>query len=185
VTQPPSLAALLRELDGRDHHRPHDPLVRLTVRLRARDACEYCLMPTSGPFHIDHVISPLLWEDYLAGRLRPVRPQVDRRGPDHLDNYAWSCPFCNLAKAQQVAHRAGRRRYRLYDPRRDRWPEHFVFVHNYLFIVGLPGIGQATEHALRFNDPGPARSLGTRHDAILLGQYPPHWATDWLIASQP
>jgi hypothetical protein len=154
------------------------------VRLRARDACEYCLLPTTGQFQIDHIIPPALWDDYLAGRLQPLRPAPGRRGPDHLGNFAWCCPFCNTAKGQQVTQRVGRRGFRLFDPRRDRWPEHFVFVHHYLFIVGLPGIGQATERALGFNEPRPGGPLGTRHDAILVGRYPPPWARAWLISAE-
>jgi 5-methylcytosine-specific restriction endonuclease McrA len=113
----------------------------MAVRVRAHEVCEYCLLPTISQFHVDHVIPPALWYDYIAGRLRAVRPAAGRGGPDHVDNFAWACPFCNAAKGQQVAHRTGRRTYRLSDPRRDRWPDHFVFVHTYLFIVGLPGIG--------------------------------------------
>lgn len=172
----------MRELAGRRRHDPRDDVVRLAVRLIARDACEYCLLPTASRFHVDHVIPPALWDPYTTGRLGIVRPLTGRNGPDHLDNYAWSCPFCNEAKAQQISHRSGRRAYRLFDPRRDRWSDHFVFVHNYLFIVGLPGIGQATEQALRFNDARFGGPLGTRHDAILVGHYPPAWARRWLVS---
>jgi hypothetical protein len=155
----------------------------LAVRLRARDACEYCLLPTSGQFQIDHIIPPALWHDYLAGRLRPIQTASERTGPDHVGNFAWCCPFCNTAKGQQVTHRVGRRTARLFYPRRDRWSEHFVFVHNYLFIVGLPGIGQATEQALRLNDPRLGGPLGTRHDAVLVGRYPPPWARAWIVST--
>ena len=183
MSQPPSLRTLLQELDRYERHDPRDETVRLAVRLRARDACEYCLVPTSGQFQIDHIIPPALWRDYLAGRLRPIRTASERTGPDHLENFAWCCPFCNTAKGQRVTHRVGRRTVRLFDPRRDRWPEHFVFVHNYLFIVGLPGIGQATEQAHRFNDPRLGGPLGTRHDANLVGRHPPPWARAWIVAT--
>ena len=153
--------------------------------MRARDACEYCLLPTSGQFHVDHVIPPTVWQDYVAGSLPSVRPTPARRGPHHLDNFAWCCPFCNTAKGHQVSRRSGRRLYRLFDPRHDRWPEHFAFVHGYLFIVGLAGIGRATEEALRFNDPRLDGPLGTRHDAILVGRYPPAWARLWLVPADP
>jgi hypothetical protein len=116
-----------------------------------------------------------LWEQ--------VRINRRRRGPDHIDNFAWSCPFCNAAKGQQVSGQVGRRTFRLFDPRRDRWTKHFVFVHNYLFIVGLPGIGYVTEHALGFNAERLGGPLGTRHDAVLVGRYPPPWARTWLIGS--
>lgn len=185
MTVAPTRLVLLRELAGRTRHDPHDEYVRLAVRLRARDAWEYCLLPTAGAFHVDHVIPPALWNSYVAGRLSPVRYRPGRLGPDHLDNFAWSCPFCNIAKGQEVAFRLGRRTSRLFDPRLDRWREHFVFVHNYLFIVGLPGIGQATEKALGFNDQRLGGPLGTRHDATLVGRYPPVWARSWLVSGEP
>jgi hypothetical protein len=184
VTEPPTLAALLRQLAGRARHDPHDEIVRLAVRLRARDVCEYCLLPTTGPYHVDHIIAPALWSSYVAGQLSPVRSRPDRAGPDHLDNFAWCCPFCNLAKGQRVSFRSGRRTSRLFDPRHDRWSEHFVLVHSYLFIVGMPGIGQATERALGFNDHRLGGPLGTRHDAIFVGRYPPVWARRWLVSGE-
>ncbi|HEY7067076.1 MAG TPA: HNH endonuclease [Chloroflexota bacterium] len=183
MIQRPALRVLLRELAQHPSNEVHDPMVRLAVRLRARDACEYCLWPTIGQFHIDHIIPPALWHDYVANQLTAVRPITQRRGPEHLDNFAWCCAFCNIAKARQVAHRAGGRTYRLFDPRRDRWPQHFVFAHNYLLIVGLPGIGQATERALGFNDARLGGPLGPRHDAILLGIYPPAWARSWSVGA--
>ncbi|MFN8559538.1 MAG: HNH endonuclease [Dehalococcoidia bacterium] len=163
-------ASLRRLLAGRDRHDPHDAAVRLAARLRARDACEYCLLPTTGAFHVDHVIPPSLWQDYVAGRLGGVRPVTGRRGPDHLDNFALCCPFCNVAKGRHVSARTGSRVYRLFDPRRDRWPTFFVFVHGYLFIVGMPGIGEATERALRFNGPrvgGPLEPVTMRRSSAL------------------
>ncbi len=96
IARPP-VRALLRELAGRGHHDPHDETVRLAVRLRARDCCEYCLLTTIGQFHVDHIVPSSLWRAYAVGNLSPLRPHAGRRGPDHLDNYAWSCPFCNAA----------------------------------------------------------------------------------------
>ena len=184
MNQPSGLAALLRELAGSSKHDPHDGTVRLTIRLRAKDCCEYCLLPTTSQFHIDHVIPPSLWDDYVAGSLPAVQYRPGRRGPDHLDNFAWCCPFCNIAKRQQVALKIGRRSFRIFDPRHDRWSDHFIFVHNYLFIVGFSGIGQATERALGFNSQRLNGPLGTRHDATLVGQYPPIWARSWLATSE-
>jgi len=72
-----------------DRNDPHDALVRQIARLRARDACEYCLHPTNGQFEIDHIIPEALWSDYIAGRLdAALQPISGRRGPDHLDNFA-------------------------------------------------------------------------------------------------
>ena len=173
---PGRLQSLLHELARREQHNPHDELVRLAVRLRGRDACEYCLMPTSGGFQVDHIIPPALWPAYLEGRLRASPVRVTSAGPHHLDNFAWCCSFRNRAKGQRVEYRVGRRVARLFNPRRDRWSMHFVFVHNYLFLAGLTGIGRATAAALGFNDARLDGPLGPRHDAALTGNYPPAWA---------
>lgn len=176
---------LLEELSARQRHDPTDPTVRLAVRLRARGACEYCLLPTVGQFHVDHVIPLARWREYAAGRLRAVEPVPLRQGPDHLDNLAWCCPFCNTAKADHVASRSGRVRTRLFDPRRDHWQQHLSFVHNYLFLVGVTDIGRTTEEVLGLNDSRLGGPLGTRHDLILVGRYPPRWARAWLDSGEP
>jgi len=91
VTSPPGLERRIEILLRRPTHSPHNHEVRAVVRLRAHDACEYCLLPTINTFHIEHIIPPALWEDYARGRLPGVPPRLGRHGPDHIDNYAWSC----------------------------------------------------------------------------------------------
>jgi hypothetical protein len=41
------------------------------------------------------------------------------------------------------------------------------------------------EQALGLNEPRLGGPLGTRHDAILVGRYPPHWARPWLVSAEP
>jgi len=117
-----------------------------------------------------------LWNDYIAGRLPAVRPRRRRHGPDHLDNFAWSCPFCNRAKGGRVAQ--GRTRF--FDPRHDRWPRHFMFppATGYIVIAGATPVGHASAgpSGLDFNAGGLEGSLVTRHLAIQAGAYPPPWA---------
>jgi len=148
------------------------------VRLRARDACEYCLLPTINTFHIEHIIPSGLWQDYIAGRLPGVPPRPDRDGPDHIANYAWSCSLCNGRKGERVALGTDRRTMRFFDPRRDYWPDHFTFLagSKYLYIEGVSPEGRATEIGLGFNEGGIEGPLGTRHIRIMDGDYPPAWA---------
>ena len=68
---------------------------------------------------------------------RQHRPLPGRQGPDHVDNFAWCCPFCNLSKAQRVEQTVGQASHRLFDPRRDRWNEHMRLAPGYLFVVGV------------------------------------------------
>jgi hypothetical protein len=56
VVDDSALGGLIAQVEREEQNDPHDPLVRQVVRLRARDACEYCLHPTTGQFEIDHII---------------------------------------------------------------------------------------------------------------------------------
>jgi len=178
VTSSPGLNRRLVALLRRAVHSPDNREVRAVVRLRARDACEYCLLPTTNAFHIEQIIPPALWEDYVEGRLPGVAPQPDRGGPDHIDNYAWSCPACNGRKGERVALGAGLRAVRFFDPRHDYWPDHFTFLASskYLYIAGVSPEGRATEIGLGFNEGGTEGPLGARHVRIMDGDYPPAWA---------
>ncbi len=177
----PGLQDLLSQLESRQRNDPHDTLVQLAVRLRAGDTCEYCLLRTSGVFHVDHIIPPDFWQDYVVGNLPELPPIDGRRGPDHLDNFAWCCPYCNGNKSQRVTAKVNGRNHRLFDPRHDVWPEHFVFMHHYLLVIGITPVGQATQQALNVNHGGLTGPLGTRHDAILRDHYPPPWARAWIL----
>jgi len=178
VTLLPGLAERLAILQRRAQHSPRNCDVRAAVRLRARDACEYCLFPTAGRFQIEHIIPPDLWDDYANGHLPGLSSQPDRGGPNHIDNYAWSCPFCNQRKHDRVSHRVGRRSTRFFDPRHDHWPDHFTFTIGsaHLFLEGISPEGRATEIGLGFNESGAEGPLAWRHVTILAGAYPPDWA---------
>jgi len=71
--------------------------VRDVVRLRAADACEYCLMPTTGKFEIEHIIPKQRWPDFVRGHYPGLRcaERLALATPDHIANFAWSCFFSN------------------------------------------------------------------------------------------
>lgn len=178
---PPLHAGLFRRISAllqRDAHSSENDEVRSVVRLRAHDACEYCLLPTIGTFNIEHIIPPDRWDDYVNGRLPGVPFRVGRGGPHHIENYAWSCPYCNRRKGQTVSLGIGKKATRIFDPRHDHWPDHFVFLDGsiYIYIVGVSAEGAATERALGFNAGGIEGPLGARHVAIRERRYPPLWA---------
>ncbi len=81
---PPGIERRIASLLRRRVHRQRNDEVRAVVRLRAADACEYCLMPTNTRFHVDHIIPPNLWSAYMEGRLSGVPPLAERQGPNHL-----------------------------------------------------------------------------------------------------
>ena len=180
MTEPQGLRALLSELAVRERHAPRDDIVRLAVRMRARDACEYCLLPTTSEFHVEAVVPPLLWEEYQASKLA-VRPDGQRAGPEHIDNYVWICPFCDHARQRQVEAAVGREAHRLFDPRRDRWAQHFLILEGTPLVCGHSAIGRATELALALNDPRSTGPLGARQEMVLAGRYPPRWARGWTM----
>lgn len=178
--QHPGLDQRIAQLRRRAVHDSQNMDVREVIRLRANDACEYCLLPTTGKFEIEHIIPPRLWDDYVAGRIPSARVRRRQRGPHHIDNYAWSCPFCNRAKSGRASHNVGRDVIQFFDPRYDSWPAHFVFpmATEHIAILGVTLVGRATAgpEGLDFNAGGAEGPLVTRHVAIRRGDYPPSWA---------
>src|SRR2546423_5495109 len=106
------------------------------VRRRAQDQCEDCLLPQSASpltFTIDHVIAR-----QHAGRTT-------------LENLALSCGRCNLSKGPNVAgidpHTA--HVTRLFNPRVDRWGDHFYY--DGPILTGLTDVGRTTVAVLSIN----------------------------------
>lgn len=178
MTDLPAIRQVEERLARLASHDPTHPDVRMVVKWRARDACEYCLMPSRSQFHVDHVIPQHRWRTYVERNPTPAL-QGDSRGAHHLDNFAWSCAFCNGSKGDQIARRVGQQNVRLFHPRIDLWEEHFILTDQYLLIVGVTEIGRATERALGFHDARSGGPLGARHRAIMDGAYPPPWARTW------
>ena len=87
-------------------------------------------------FHIDHVLPR------SAG------------GSDSIDNLALSCPSCNLGKSNRTTVRDEQtnREVPLFNPRTDRWADHFAWDDAWR-LVGLTPIGRATVAALDLNHP--------------------------------
>jgi HNH endonuclease len=108
------------------------------VEARAAGRCEYCRMHQSlqgATFHVEHVV-----------------PR-SRGGASTLENLAWACPGCNLRKSDRVdvPDPDSGVSVSLFNPRIDRWNEHFAW--NGYEVTGLTGIGRATVAALDFNHP--------------------------------
>jgi hypothetical protein len=126
-----------------------------TVRRRARDSCEYCRLPQSAyrlSFQLDHVVAK------------------QHRGKSHVANLALACPRCNLNKGPNIASIdiITQLVVRLFNPRRDRWPEHFRWRGPRL--LGLTPIGRVTIRLLAINHPD---AMALRRLLILDGTFPP------------
>ena len=131
--------------------------LRNAVGKRAQGCCEYCLSQVKfslSPFVVDHIV-PLS----LGGRTR-------------WENFAFACSGCNL-------HKAARRRARdpltgrtvlLFNPRVQKWSDHFGWVEDSAVIIGRTSTGRATVELLQLNREG-LRNL--RRVLKLAGCHPP------------
>lgn len=113
--------------------------LRTAVRERAKGRCEYCLT-----------------SEILTG----VRCQTDhilprsRGGMSTADNLCLACAACNghkHARTHAIDPESGAE-VPLFDPRRQRWHEHFSWSTDGTEIVGRTPIGRATVVTLRLND---------------------------------
>jgi len=132
-----------------------DAALRRRVIERAGNRCEYCRMPRefdSAPFQIDHV------------RARK------HHGATTADNLAWACLPCNNHKAPNLAGidpQTGNLA-RLFNPRDDRWEDHFAWVGPRL--VGKTAIARATIDVLAIDL---LDRVALRHELLVEGVFPP------------
>jgi hypothetical protein len=110
--------------------------LREQVRHRASDCCEYCQTPQS--------------QSFLPHELDHIRAQR-HQGPTKLENLAWSCAACNNAKGTDAsAFIPGTDTIvRLFNPRTDRWDEHFEW--DGPLLRAKTDIGKATVELLKIN----------------------------------
>jgi len=125
------------------------------VRRRAKNNCEYCLLPQEwqeATFHVDH-IKPL-----SAG------------GETKLENLALACVSCSLRKAARTRARDSRtgKSVVLFDPRGDEWQSHFRLTMT-LRILGRTSKGRATVNALGMNRRA---IVAIRRELVRLGKFP-------------
>ncbi len=110
---------------------------RGAVRRRAGGRCEYCHLPDlvmqPEDFHVEHIIAK------------------KHGGRGGMENLAWACIFCNLYKGPNLASfdpDTGELT-RLFNPRLDRWYEHFRL--DGARIAGLTPVGRTSIWLLEMN----------------------------------
>jgi 5-methylcytosine-specific restriction endonuclease McrA len=132
------------------------PAQRRAVLARAQGRCEYCHTPESfvpGSFAIEHVV-----------------PR-SKGGNTRLDNLALSCPACNGHKYNKVEgldplqHTV----VHLFNPRKQRWEEHFVWSDDFTLIIGLTPTGRVTVETLHMNQP---KMVNLRRLLVRTGLHP-------------
>ena len=128
--------------------------LREQVAERAYHVCEYCLVHEEDVYHgceVDHVRS------------------VKHGGRTIAENLAFACFHCNRHKGTDlgsISKRTGAL-VRFYNPRTDRWSEHFHA--NEGRIDPLTDIGEVTIRLLEFNHP---ERVAFRKMLAETGRYP-------------
>lgn len=136
---------------------------RQVVRERAVYLCEYCHSPerlSANRFTVDHVMPKSLG------------------GSDETDNLALACRRCNERRYNFVAgiDPETQETVALFNPRQQKWKEHFVWTENGVSIQGVTPTGRATSIRLDLNDtryPEDDSIQATRRLWIQIGLHPP------------
>lgn len=139
------------------------PRVRISVEKkrsvveRAQKRCEYCQCRSdhaTETFAIEHVIP------------------VSRGGNDEVTNLALACSGCNSRKYNKLeaVDPASGELVPLFNPRFQRWEEHFAWSKDYTQIIGLTATGRATIVALQMNRQN---VINIRKAMSIMGVHPP------------
>lgn len=131
--------------------------VRKQIRTMAGNRCGYCRSLQKyvlGMLEIDHII-----------------PKA-KGGTDDPDNLWLACRLCNGYKGTQthaVEPKTGQR-VQLFNPRQQRWSEHFQWSDDGTQIIGRTACGRATVIALQLNN---LIAVTVRQQWVMAGWHPP------------
>jgi hypothetical protein len=94
-------------------------------------------------------------------------------GGDDESNLWLACRDCNRSKGAQTAgvDPISGETVALFNPRTQRWAEHFQWSSDGTRIIGRTLIGRATVEALRLNN---RIAVDVRRNWVLVGWYPPN-----------
>ena len=129
--------------------------LRRHVAERASGVCEYCLIHEDDTFfgcQVEHVIAE------------------KHGGATTADNLAYACVFCNRHKGSDISSlsEAGQLT-RLYNPRTDRWADHFRIDQDGITLHPVTELGAVTAKLLNFNH---ADRLVERDALVAAARYP-------------
>jgi len=133
------------------------PALRQRVAEAARYRCGYCLTA-------QRIIGPLLEVDHYL-------PE-SRGGSSEEDNLWLACPMCNGHKSDRIDAVDPERQtvVPIFNPRQQRWNEHFSWIEGGITVQGLTDIGRATVAALQMNHPD---IVAARQLWVSVGWHPP------------
>jgi hypothetical protein len=131
--------------------------LRDRIRRQADDRCGYCLSPQKlvlGQLEIEHLLPRALG------------------GKDDEDNLWLACRMCNGYKGKQIKaiDPQTEQPAALFNPRKQKWSEHFMWSEDGSMIIGLTPTGRATVEALQLNNP---LALVVRLEWVSAGWHPP------------
>ena len=121
------------------------------------ERCEYCGTSewvTGIPLEVDH-----------------IRPR-SRRGKTSRSNLCRACSSCNTYKGDQTRglDPITNKRVSLFNPRRQRWADHFQWSEDGTQIIGLTPCGRATVETLKMNH---LQIVRARRLWVSVGWHPP------------
>ncbi len=134
---------------------------RQRVRQRAGNRCEYCLS------HQDYVMG-ILQVDHVMPRAKG--------GSDAEDNLCLACELCNQYKWTKTEglDPQTRETVALFNPRQQKWYEHFTWSEDGTEIIGLTACGRATVVAFKLNN---SIAVTVRRNWVRAGWHPPELET--------
>jgi hypothetical protein len=134
---------------------------RRRVRERAGCQCEYC--------HADE-----RWQ-YVRFTMDHIVPQSEH-GSDDADNLVLACRNCNERRSNRshATDPLSGETVAIFNPRADRWRDHFAWDAEKLRIIGISATGRATVALLDLNDDRhDGKALHIRRRDLLDGYHPP------------
>lgn len=131
--------------------------VRARVRVEAQNRCGYCFSLQQyilGILEIDHIIPKAIG------------------GSDDEENLWLACSLCNNYKGTQIDafDPITKTRINLFNPRSQKWSDHFTWSEDGAEIIGLTECGRATVIALRLNNN---IAVTVRRQWVSAGWHPP------------
>ena len=131
--------------------------LRKKIAAEAQHRCGYCHTPqsfTAMPMHVEHIIP------------------VAAGGTSDESNLWLACPLCNGHKGVQThgLDPVTGDLVPLFNPREQKWGEHFRWSDDGIRILGITAVGRATVIAIQLNND---HLLRARRRWVAVGWHPP------------
>jgi hypothetical protein len=136
---------------------PFSRALRQRVRQQAANRCGYCLSKQEyvwGQLEIEHIIPTALG------------------GKDEESNLWLACRMCNNYKSAKITHPdpVTGEQVALFNPRQQKWTDHFTWSEEGIHIIGQTPCGRATILALQLNN---TIAVTVRQQWVAAGWHPP------------